>query len=209
MLGMSLILFYNLGYSTGFIHVSTVNLLASSKFTDKRIAYVALSMLLDEKSEVLLLTPQSIKKDLENSNQYIVAMALNAIGETCNANMCREMAIEVGKLLLSSSNYIKKKAALACTKIVKKCPDLVELYVDKLANFFEERNHGVLLSGLSLICQMFSTDINLVPKFKSSLPTLIKYLKNLISINYSPEFDVSGITDPFLQVKILEVFAYF
>jgi AP-1 complex subunit gamma-1 len=34
---------------------------------------------------------------------------------------------------------------------------------------------------------------------------MIKYLKNLISTSYAQEYDVNGITDPFLQVRILEV----
>lgn len=34
---------------------------------------------------------------------------------------------------------------------------------------------------------------------------LVKHLKNLVSTGFSPEHDVGGITDPFLQVKILRL----
>ena len=33
----------------------------------------------------------------------------------------------------------------------------------------------------------------------------MKHLKNLVSTGFSPEHDVGGITDPFLQVKILRL----
>lgn len=34
---------------------------------------------------------------------------------------------------------------------------------------------------------------------------LVKHLKTLVTTGYSPEHDVGGITDPFLQVKILRL----
>ncbi len=37
------------------------------------------------------------------------------------------------------------------------------------------------------------------------VPTLVRILKNLVMSGYAPEYDVSGITDPFLQVRILKL----
>lgn len=35
--------------------------------------------------------------------------------------------------------------------------------------------------------------------------TFVKHLKNLSSSGFSPEHDVGGITDPFLQIKLLKM----
>jgi AP-1 complex subunit gamma-1 len=164
---------------------------------------------MDEQSEVLLLTANQIKKDLDSSNQLIVSMALNAIGEICTTDMCREVAVEVGKLMTNTNPYIKKKGALAAVKILRKCPEFVDSFVSKLSTYFEEKNHGVLLSGISLALQIFKIDKDYVKKFTKYNNFLLKYLKVLLSVTYSPEYDVNGITDPFLQVKILEMLAYF
>lgn len=189
--------------------MTCVNLLASPKFTDKRIAYVGLCVLMDEKSEVILLTSHTIKKDLENSNQYIVGAALNVIGEICTPDMCRDSITEVLKCLGNNNPYIKKKAALALTKIIKKCPEMLDTVADKLKTIFEDKNHGVLLSGLSLAIQIFKADSTYIQKYKKYIPHLIRYLKNLSITNYAPEYDINGITDPFLQVRILEVLGHF
>lgn len=34
-----------------------------------------------------------------------------------------------------------------------------------------------------------------------AVPLLVRHLKALVTTGYSPEHDVSGITDPFLQVR--------
>jgi len=203
------IFIHMLGFETSFIEMTCVNLLSSPNFTEKRIAYVALCVLMDEKRDVLLLTTSTIKKDLDSTNQYIVAVALNAIGEICTPFMCRELAPEVIKLMNNPNPYIKKKAALACSKIIRKCPEFLETISDKLGTYFEDKNHGVLLCGLSLAIQVFKQEESYVDKYKKYLKNMIRYLRNLNSSNYAPEYDINGITDPFLQVKILEVLSYF
>jgi AP-1 complex subunit gamma-1 len=38
-----------------------------------------------------------------------------------------------------------------------------------------------------------------------AVPTLVRHLKTLVSAPLSPEHDVTGISDPFLQIKILRL----
>ncbi len=135
---------------------------------------MALCILMDEKSEVLLLTSNSIKKDLVSSNHFIVSVALNTIGEVCTPDMCRDLSMEVIKLMNHSNQYIKKKAALAATRIIKRCPDLLESYADKLGIYFEDKNHGVLLAGMSLAAQVFRQDSSFINKYRKFMPTIVR-----------------------------------
>jgi len=163
------------GYQTNFIQMTCVNLLQSTKFTEKRIAYMALCILMDEKSEVLLLTSNSIKKDLIGNNHFIVSVALNTIGEVCTPDLCRDLNLEVIKLMSSTNQYIKKKAALAVTRIIKRCPDLLESYADKLGYYFDDKNHGVLLAGLSLAIQVFKQDPGYIEKYRKYTTVIVTF----------------------------------
>jgi len=198
-----------LGYQTEFIHMTCISLLASQNFTQKRLAYLGICMLLDEKSDILLLSSNIIKKDLSSNNKYIVAAALNTIGEIGTPDMCRDTCPEIIKCLNSTNAYIKKKAALALSKVVKSCPELIDTVQQNLNTIFEDKNHGVLLAGLALAEQVFKAEPKTVKKYKKYLSPLCKTLKNLISTSYAPEYDVNGITDPFLQIRILEVLGFF
>ena len=169
-----------LGYQTEFIHMTCISLLASQNFTQKRLAYLGICMLLDEKSDILLLSSNIIKKDLSSNNKYIVAAALNTIGEIGTPDMCRDTCPEIIKCLNSSNAYIKKKAALALTKVVKSCPELIETVEGNLSTIFEDKNHGVLLAGLALVEQVFKAEPKTVKKYKRYLSSLCKTLKNLI-----------------------------
>ena len=123
--------------------------------------------------------------------------------------MCRDSCPEVLKCLSNTNPYIKKKAALALIKIVRSCPELIETVVGNLKLILEDKNHGVLLSGLALVEYIFKTEPKYIKKFIKFVPHLLRYFKNLMNTNYAPEYDINGITDPFLQVRILEVIAQF
>lgn len=96
-------------------------------------------------------------------------------------------------------------------RICRKVPDLQEHYVEKAKLLLSDRNHGVLLCGLTFVTSMCEADEaedgenGIVDMFRPLTGSLVRTLKGLASSGYAPEHDVNGITDPFLQVKILRL----
>ena len=199
-----------MGYQTSFMQMSCINLLASSDFTEKRIAYSALPLVIDSTSQVLLLATSTIKKDLQNrDNPEIQALALNAVGDVCTPDMCREISMEVANIIQNTEDpNVKKRAACAGVVIIKNCPEMIDSYIDKIPLLLEDRTHSVCLSGIYLVLEMLNKKPNIIEKIKKYHSMFVKYEKSLLSVSYSPEFDVNGITDPFLQAKILEIMQY-
>ena len=82
----------------------------------QRIGYLGLMILLDERQEVLMLVTNSLKNDLSARNQYTVGLALCAMGNICSAEMARDLAPELERLLQSHNSFLRKKAALCCIR---------------------------------------------------------------------------------------------
>ncbi|KAH0830996.1 AP-1 complex subunit gamma-1 [Fonsecaea pedrosoi] len=199
-----LLYLFTLGERTHFGQIECLKLLASPRFADKRLGYLGTMLLLDENQEVLT--------DLNHSNQYVVGLALCTLGNIASVEMSRDLFPEVETLISTANPYIRRKAALCAMRICRKVPDLQEHFMEKAKVLLQDRNHGVLLCGLTLITSMCEADEaeggeeGVVEMFRPVVPHLVRTLKSLTSSGYTPEHDVSGITDPFLQVKILRLF---
>ena len=143
---------------------------------------------------------------MRNSYRYIVGLALCALGNIASAGIARDLCADVEKLMENSSSYIRKKAALAAVHIVRKCPDLIDNLANKVRALFRaEKNHGVMVALASLILEMLKLRPALAKEFSVLVPFCCRVLKALTSAGYVAEYDVSGICDPFLQVKLLRM----
>ncbi|KAG2702101.1 hypothetical protein I3760_06G075000 [Carya illinoinensis] len=143
-----LMFIHMLGYPTHFGQMECLKLIASAEFPEKRIGYLGLMLLLDERQEVLMLVTNSLKQDLNHANQYIVGLALCALGNICSAEMARDLAPEVERLLQFRDPNTRKK----------KCTE-----------------------------------------------GLVRTLKDVVNSPYAPEYDIAGITDPFLHIRLVRL----
>ncbi|OCH96223.1 Adaptor protein complex AP-1 gamma subunit [Obba rivulosa] len=200
-----LLYIHMLGSEAHFGQMECLKLVASPRFADKRLGYLGIMLLLDESQEVLTLVTNSLKNDMNHSNMYAVGLALCTFADIASEEMSRDLANEIEKLLGSSNTYIRKKAALCALRVVRKVPDLADHFIAKAKNLLADRNHGVLLTAITLVTEMCQIDPACLEEFRNAVPLLVRHLKSLVTTGYSPEHDVSGITDPFLQVKILRL----
>uniref|UniRef100_A0A8C1J2B9 Adaptor related protein complex 1 subunit gamma 1 n=1 Tax=Cyprinus carpio TaxID=7962 RepID=A0A8C1J2B9_CYPCA len=123
-----------------------------------------------------------------------------------SSEMCRDLAGEVEKLLKTSNSYLRKKAALCAVHVIRKVPELMEMFLPATKNLLSEKNHGEILhTSVVLLTEMCERSPDMLSHFRKLVPQLVRILKNLIMSGYSPEHDVSGISDPFLQVRILRL----
>ncbi|KAI5436998.1 hypothetical protein KIW84_023209 [Lathyrus oleraceus] len=201
-----LMFIHMLGYPTHFGQMECLKLIASPGFPEKRIGYLGLMLLLDERQEVLMLVTNSLKQDLNHTNQYIVGLALCALGNICSAEMARDLAPEVERLLQFRDPNIRKKAALCSIRIIRKVPDLAENFINPATSLLREKHHGVLITGVQLCTDLCKTSTEALEHIrKKCTDGLVRTLRDLANSPYSPEYDIAGITDPFLHIRLLKL----
>lgn len=206
-----LLFIHMMGYPTHFGQMECLKLIASSKFAEKRVGYLGLTQLLDENTDVLMLVTNSVKHDMNNENQYVNGLALCALGNIGSNEMCRALAREVENMMASPNPYLRKKAALCAMRIVRKVDEIEDKFNGKIGNLLEDRNHGVLLAGCSLLTTLLEVNPSYIKEFRRHVPSLLRALRNMVTSGYSSaaEYDIAGITDPFLQAKILRLLRIF
>ena len=139
-----------LGYPTHFGQMECVQMTAMPDYANKRLGYLGLMVLMDERSEVTMLITNSVKSDLMSKNVYVVGLGLCALGNICTGEMARDVSAEVRKLMLSKNSYVRKKAALCAIRVAKKVPELAESFLDPCERLLNDRHHGVLLAAVTL-----------------------------------------------------------
>ena len=139
-----------LGYPTHFGQMECVQMTAMPDYANKRLGYLGLMVLMDERSEVTMLITNSVKSDLMSKNVYVVGLGLCALGNICTSEMARDVSEEVRKLMLSKNSYVRKKAALCAIRVAKKVPELAESFLDPCERLLNDRHHGVLLAAVTL-----------------------------------------------------------
>ena len=201
-----LLYIHMLGYPTHHGQLEALKLIAGGNFPEKRIGYLGLMLLLDERQEVLMLVTNSLEKDMDSRNPYIVGLALCSLGNICSAEMARDLCSKVETFFRHQSAYIRKKAALCATRIIRKVPELREQFEKSVLLLLNDKNHAVLLTAVTLIIEMCKMDEAVIKRYRRPVvPVLVRLLKNLVLAGYVSEYDVAGITDPFLQSKLIQL----
>ncbi|CDJ59151.1 gamma-adaptin, putative [Eimeria maxima] len=182
------------------------------RYAEKRIGYLGLTLLLDDSSEVAMLSTNSLKQDLQHTNQYINSLALSALANGCPREVSRALLPEVDALLSCSNPFIRKKAALAAAKALRRLGAEAASLLHALPALCNDRSHGVLLGACGLLFAMFDTqqqDAAAAPASQQLLQPLAKALRACSSATHpqTAEYDIAGIVDPLLQARLLRAVA--
>ncbi|KAL1836881.1 hypothetical protein VTJ49DRAFT_4537 [Mycothermus thermophilus] len=205
-----LLYIYILGWNVDFGHLEAVKLISATKYSEKQIGYLAMTLFLHEKHELLHLVFNSIRKDLLDHNELFNCLALHAIANVGGREMGEVLSGDVHSLLISptSKSFVKKKAALTLLRLYRKHPAIVQpQWAERIISLMDEPDLGVALSVTSLVMALAQDDLE---AYKGAYVKAASRLKRIvIDGEFTPDYLYYKVPCPWIQVKLLRLLQYF
>ncbi|KAJ6575116.1 Adaptor protein complex AP-2 alpha subunit [Mycena capillaripes] len=202
---------YILGYKVDVGHMEAVNLISSSKYSEKQIGYLAVTLLMHENSDFLRLVVNSIRKDLDGNNEVDNCLALHAIANVGGSEMAEALAEDVHRLLISptSQSFVKKKAALTLLRLYRKHPDVIPAaeWALRIVSIMDDEDLGVVICVTSLV--MALAQDHLAPFAVCYTKAVDRLNRLVIEHEYAATYAYYKVPSPWLQVKLLRLLQYY
>ncbi|XP_071450099.1 AP-3 complex subunit delta-1 [Hetaerina americana] len=176
-----------LGYDISWAGFNIIEVMSSPKFTHKRIGYLAASQSFHQDTELLMLTTNMIRKDLNSQGQYDAGVALSGLACFIGPDLARDLANDIMTLLASTKPYLRKKAVLMMYKVFLRFPEALRPAFPRLREKLEDPDSGVQSAAVNVVCELARKNpknyLSLAPVFFKLMTTstnnwmLIKIIK--------------------------------
>jgi AP-2 complex subunit alpha len=228
---LQLLYIYILGWNVDFGHLEAMNLISANKYSEKQIGYLAMTLFLHEKHELLHLVVNSIRKDLLDHNELFNCLALHAIANVGGREMGDALGGEVHRLLISpyvftrrwmssekqknandrhstSKAFVKKKAALTLLRLYRKYMDILQpQWAERIISLMDDVDLGVATSVTSLVMAVAQ---DYPEQYKGAYVKAAARLKRIvIDGDYNSDYLYYKVPCPWIQVKLLRLLQYF
>ncbi|KAH3679889.1 hypothetical protein WICMUC_000632 [Wickerhamomyces mucosus] len=180
------------GFDMTWANFNVLEVMSSSKFQQKRVGYLSSNQSFRNDNDVLMLTTNLLKKDLNSSKPVEVGVALSGISNIVTTPLASDVSDDIIKMLNHSKPYIRKKAVLAMYKVFLKYPDALRTNLNRIIDKLDDDDESVVTATVTVICELSKKTpkilINLAPRLYDLLNTssnnwmLIRLLKLFSSL---------------------------
>ncbi|TFK41155.1 adaptin N terminal region-domain-containing protein [Crucibulum laeve] len=202
---------YILGYKVDVGHMEAVNLISSSKYSEKQIGYLAVTLLMHENSDFLRLVVNSIRKDLDSNSEIDNCLALHAIANVGGSEMAEALVEDVHRLLISptSQSFVKKKSALTLLRLYRKHPEVIPAaeWALRIISIMDDQDLGVVVCVTSLVMALAQDHLDAYAVCYTKAVDRLHRL--VIEHEYAATYAYYKVPSPWLQVKLLRLLQYY
>ncbi|XP_076439969.1 AP-3 complex subunit delta-1-like isoform X2 [Babylonia areolata] len=194
-----------LGYDISWAAFNIIEVMSSTKFTFKRVGYLAASQCFHDGTDVLMLTTNMIRKDMSSVNMYDAGVALSGLACFITADLARDLANDIMTLISSSKPYLRKKAVLIMYKVFLQFPEALRPAFPRLKEKLEDPDPGVQSAVVNVICELARKNpknyLSLAPLFFKLMTTSTN---NWVLIKIIKLFGALTPLEPRLGKKLIE-----
>eukprot|EP01104_Vermistella_antarctica_P013058 TRINITY_DN388_c0_g1_i1.p1 TRINITY_DN388_c0_g1~~TRINITY_DN388_c0_g1_i1.p1 ORF type:complete len:1292 (+),score=354.65 TRINITY_DN388_c0_g1_i1:172-4047(+) len=211
-----------LGHNASFGYIEAVNMTQRESMAEKRVGYLAVSLLLHENSEFMLLLVNSFRRDIDGDNVLNVCAALTAISKLINHEFAPAIQpIIVEKLLQHPRDFVRKKAVIALHRIMATAPssDINIPLLRCCRKALCDRDPAVMGAVLNIFSDLVEGKIEVgseggeriyasaAEHYRDLIPSFVSILKQVIERRLPNEFDYHRIPAPWIQMRLLRLLA--
>eukprot|EP00035_Acanthoeca_spectabilis_P034808 m.31001 g.31001 ORF g.31001 m.31001 type:complete len:1232 (-) comp6877_c0_seq1:65-3760(-) len=193
-----------LGHEADFGYIHAVKLAQHASILEKRIGYLAVSVLLHEDHELMLLLVNTMQRDLKSTNVVEICTALTSMARVMNAEMIPAVLPLVEKLAAHNREIVRKKAILALHRFYTRSPGSIGHLNDTIRGALCDSDPGVMAASLNIFYDMSRRDAT---PFKDLVPSFVSILKQIIERRLPRDFDYHKVPAPWMQIKLLKLLA--
>lgn len=199
----------NTGDDDTSFHVIETMALANFKY--KRIGYLTAGQLLTSQSPVLLLATNSLKKELQANDVYIVGLALGSCSSFISKDMARDLLQDVISVTASSTKpYVRKRGTLCLYKMCLKFPEAINMGAfDSLRQRLDDSDSSVVSCAVNAICELAKVNPrNVLPLTPQLFALLTTSGNNWLTIKVVKLYASLLRIEPRLGKKLLDPLAH-
>lgn len=143
-----------LGYDISWAAFPIVEIMASTRFGQKRSGYLAASLSFHDGTEVAMLCTNLLRKDFTSANAYEAGAALSCLSSIATPDLARDLAADLVALLNTSRPYVRKRAVLALYRVFLKFPGALRPAFPRLREKLEDTEPSVQAAAVNVVCEL-------------------------------------------------------
>ena len=193
-----------LGHDASFGHIHAVQMANSRNILEKRMGYLAVTLVLNPDHQFMLLLINTMQKDMRSDNVLEVSMSLGVVCKLVSVETVPALLPLVVKLLDHKEGLVKKKAVMALHRFNALDPSSTAPLNSNIRKALCDSNISVMYASLHLLHDLAITR---PAAYKDLIPDFVSILKQVIEHRLPREYDYHRMPAPWIQLKLLQILA--
>ena len=166
---------HSLGYNMNWSSFHVVELMSTQNVKYKRVGYLAATQSFGDDTDVVLLIPNLLKKDLASPNPAEAALAISCLGNIVTPELSQTLVADVYSLLNNHKPDLRRRACLCLYKCFLRYPEALRPSFARLTECLEDDDQSVVQAAVTVLSELAmhnpKTYLPLAPKFYKLLTT--------------------------------------